>query len=116
ASSASAATPASAPEPPRLITIDAEDASIPNVLKILAEKGGLNLITGPGVSAGRLTLHIRDVPVDEAVDLIVRAAGLGYERIGNAVMVAAPGALDEQTGTSPYVVDPDYTYANGVQA
>ncbi len=110
-----AATPASTP-PQRLITIDAEDASTPNVLKILAEKGSLNLITGPGVSNGRLTLHIRDVPVDEAVDLIVRAAGLGYERIGNSVLVAEPAALKEQTGLSSYVVDLKYADATEVQA
>jgi len=85
------------------------------VLKILAEKGGINLITGPGVSTGRMTLHIRDVPVDEAVDLIVRAAGLGYERIGNSILVAEPAALKDQTGLSSYVMDLKYADAIDIQ-
>src|SRR4249920_1820775 len=67
----------------RVITLDADDAALPSVLKILAEKGDLNIVTGPGVSAGRLTIHMKNVPIEQAVNLVVRAAGLAYERIGN---------------------------------
>jgi type IV pilus secretin PilQ/predicted competence protein len=101
--------------PERLITLDAEDAYLPSVLKILAEKGDLNIITGPGVSSGRLSIHMRDVPVDQAVNLVVRAAGLAYERIGNSVLVAEPSALKEETGLSSYVVDLQYADANDVR-
>jgi type II secretory pathway component GspD/PulD (secretin) len=90
--------------PPRLITLDAEDAYLPSVLKILAEKGDLNIITGPGVTAGRLSIHMRDVPVDQAVNLVVRAAGLAYERIGNSVLVADSKSLKDETGLSSYVL------------
>jgi len=38
------------------ITIDAEDAYLPSVLKVLAEKGELNIITGPGVTGGRISI------------------------------------------------------------
>ncbi len=99
----------------RLITLDAEDASLPSVLKILAEKGDLNIVTGPGVTAGRLTIHLKDVPVDQAVNLVVRAAGLAYERIGNSILVAEPGALKEETGLSSYVVDLKYAAAEDVR-
>jgi type IV pilus assembly protein PilQ len=95
----------------RPITLDAEDAPLPSVLKILAEKGDLNIITGPSVAAGRLTVHMKDVPVDQAVNLVVRAAGLAYERIGNSILVADPRALKEETGLSSYVVDLRYADA-----
>ncbi len=113
-----AAPPAAAVSRPadHLITLDAEDAPLPNVLKILAEKGDLNVITGPGVTAGRLTVHMRDVPVDQAVNLVVRAAGLGYERIGNSILVAEPRALKEETGLSSYVVDLKFAQAEDVKA
>ena len=74
----------------QLVSLDADDASLPAVLKILAEKGDLNIITGPGVSAGKLTIHMKDVPIEQAVNLVVRAAGLAYERIGNSILVADP--------------------------
>ena len=99
----------------RLITLDAEDAPLPSVLKILAEKGGLNVITGPGVTSGRLTVHMKDVPIEQAVNLVVRAAGLAYERIGNLILVAEPQALKEETGLSSYVVELKYANAADVK-
>ena len=106
------APPARATDTDKLITLDAEDAYLPSVLKILAEKGDLNIVTGPGVTTGRLSIHMKDVPIDQAVNLVVRAAGLGYERIGNSVLVASLEALKEETGRSSYVVD--LKYANGI--
>ena len=100
----------------KLITLDAEDAYLPTVLKILAEKGDLNIITGPGVAAGRLSIHMKDVPIDQAVNLVVRAAGLAYERIGNSILVADLKTLKEETGLSSYVVELKYADARDVQA
>jgi type IV pilus assembly protein PilQ len=110
------ATPAPASSAVRLITLDAEDAPLPSVLKILAEKGDLNIITGAGATTiGRLTIHMKDVPLDQAVNLVVRAAGLAYERIGNSILVANPQALKEETGLSSYVVDLKYADAVDVK-
>ena len=95
----------------KLITLDAEDAYLPTVLKILAEKGDLNIITGPGVAAGRLSIHMKNVPIDQAVNLVVRAAGLVYERIGNSILVADAKTLKEETGLSSYVVELKYADA-----
>ena len=100
---------------PKLISLDAEDSYLPSVLKILAEKGNLNIITGPGVSAGRISIHMKDVPVDQAVNLVVRAAGLAFERIGNSVVVADAQSLKEETGLSSYVVDLKYANAGDIQ-
>lgn len=97
------------------VSLDAEDAALPTVLKILAEKGGLNIVTGPGVTSGRITIHMKDVPVDQAVNLVVRAAGLAYERIGNSILVAEVSSLKEETGLSSYVVDLKYADANEVK-
>ncbi len=102
--------------PTKLVSLDADDASLPAVLKILAEKGDLNIITGPGVAAGKLTIHMKDVPVEQAVNLVVRAAGLAYERIGNSILVAAPASLKEETGLSSYVVSLKFADANDVKA
>jgi type IV pilus secretin PilQ/predicted competence protein len=104
-------TPASGASPDPLVSLDAEDAALPNVLKILAEKGGLNLITGAGVSEGRVTLRLKDVPIEAAVNLVVRAAGLSYERIGNSILVADPAMMKGEIGLSSYLVDLKYADA-----
>jgi len=100
----------------RTISLDAEDAYIPSVLKILADKGGLNIITGPGVTNERISIHMKDVPVDQAVNLVVRAAGLAYERIGNSILVADSKSLKEETGLSSYMIELKYADANEVKA
>ena len=99
----------------KTITLDAEDAYLPSVLKVLAEKGDLNIVTGPGVSGGRISIHMKDVPLDQAVNLVVRAAGLAYERIGNSILVGDPKSLKEETGLSAYIVDLKFADASDVK-
>ncbi len=115
-SPAAAPPPAVTPATNRLVSLDAADADLPRVLQILAERGGFNLITGPGVAAGRISVRMKDVPVEQAVNLVVRAAGLGYERIGNSILVADLRSLKDETGLSSYVVELKYADATDVQA
>jgi len=97
------------------VSLDADDALLPAVLKILAEKGNLNIVTGPGVASGHITIHLKDVPVEQAVNLVVRAAGLAYERIGNSILVAESKSLQEETGLSSYTIELKYADASEVQ-
>src|SRR5262245_10270862 len=97
------------------VSLDADDALLPAVLKILAEKGNLNIVTGPGVAAGHVTIHLKDVPVEQAVNLVVRAAGLAYERIGNSILVAEAKSLQDETGLSSYTIELKYADASEVK-
>jgi len=119
-SPSSAQPPAQSPPPitpqfDKLVSLDATDADLPRVLQLVADRGGFNLITGPGVSAGRISVHMKDVPVEQAVNLVVRAAGLSYERIGNSILVADSKSLKEETGLSSYVVELKYADASEVK-
>ena len=105
-----------APITSKLISLDAKDAYLPDVLKILADRGGLNIITGPGVTGGRISILMKDVPVDQAVNMVVRAAGLAYERIGNSILVADANSLKAETGLSSYVVELKYADATEVKS
>lgn len=99
----------------KLVSLEADDAYLPAVLKVLAEKGGLNIVTGPGVAAGKVTIRLKDVPVEQAVNLVVRAAGLAYERIGNSILVADAESLKGETGLSSYTIALNYADATEVQ-
>ena len=113
---AAGVVPASAANLDKLISLDADDAYLPAVLKILAEKGDLNIVTGPNVASGKITIHLKDVPVEQAVNLVVRAAGLAYERIGGSILVADSKSLAEETGLSAYTIPLQYADAIDVQA
>lgn len=96
----------------RLVTIDADDAFLPSVLSILAEKSGYNIVTGPGVNKEeKVSIHLKDTPIEQAMNLVVRAAGLSYEIVGRSFLVAPARMLKEQVGLTSYIIDLQYTDA-----
>src|SRR5262245_16422954 len=71
---------------PRLISLDFKDADINNILRILAEFSGLNIVTSDDVK-GKVTVKLQNVPWQQALDSVVRAAKLGYVQEGNIIRV-----------------------------
>lgn len=104
---------------PRLkspITLWAKDANLSEVLKVLAERSSMNFVAGEGVHREKITIILNKTPLDEAINLLVRAAGLSYEIIGNSVLIAEPEKLKDEVGQSAYVVALKYASANEVAA
>ena len=102
---------------PRLklpISMRAQDASLSEILKILADRSGMNFVTGEGVYKEKITMILNRTPVDEAIDLVVRAAGLSYEIIGNSVLIAESDKLKGEVGQQGYVVALKYATAEEV--
>ncbi|MBI4012173.1 MAG: secretin and TonB N-terminal domain-containing protein, partial [Candidatus Rokubacteria bacterium] len=71
---------------PRLISLDFKDADINNILRILAEFSGLNIVSSDDVK-GKVTVKLQNVPWQQALDSVVRAAKLGYVQEGNIIRV-----------------------------
>ncbi len=96
-----------------IVSIDAEDTYLPTVLSILAAKSGYNIVTGPGVSKEeRISIHLKDTPIEEAMNLVVRAAGLSYEIVGSSFLIANADKLKEQVGLNSYVIPLQYAEAS----
>ncbi len=79
----------------RRIDLDFKDADIHNILRLLAEVGGVNVVTSDDVT-GSVTIRMRDVPWDQALDVILQAKGLGAERKGNLIRVAPQDVLEKE--------------------
>ncbi len=95
------------------ITLHADDAPLSIVLSMLAEESGYNIVTGPNVNQNdELSIHLDDVAVNEAINLIIRASGLSYEIIGNSILVAKQEKIMEDVGVKPHVIS--LQYANTV--
>jgi type II secretory pathway component GspD/PulD (secretin) len=94
-----------------LVTLHAEDTAVMDILDVLADRSGLNIVAGPAVQGRSITLHLRDTPFDEALALVSRAAGLGFERIGRSILVADPARLASNTGLVSQVFELDYADA-----
>jgi type IV pilus assembly protein PilQ len=79
----------------RRIDLDFKDADIHNILRLLAEVGGVNVVTSDDVR-GSVTIRMRNVPWDQALDVILQAKGLGMVRRGNLIRVAPLEALEKE--------------------
>jgi type II secretory pathway component GspD/PulD (secretin) len=88
-----------------LVTLQATDTPVGDVLKILADRGGLNIVTSPEVSTRMISIRLSETPFEEALNLVVRAAGLAYERVGGTILVADVDRLLTRTGLVTRVFD-----------
>jgi len=70
-----------------LITLTLKDADIKDVLKTFSVLTDLNIVLDPGVS-GSVTVELRNVPWDQALDLILKINGLDYVLENNVLRVA----------------------------
>jgi type IV pilus assembly protein PilQ len=71
---------------PSKISLDFKDADVRNILKLIAEVSELNMIIGDEVK-GRMTLKLVDVPIDQALEVILQSQSLGMVRNGNVIRV-----------------------------
>ena len=79
----------------RRIDLDLKDADIHNVLRLLADVGHVNVVTADDVS-GNITIRMRNVPWDQALDVVLQAKGLGMVRQGNLIRVAPLAQLQKE--------------------
>lgn len=79
----------------RRIDLDFHNADIHNILRLLAEVGGVNVVTSDEVS-GAVTIRMQNVPWDQALDVILQAKGLGMVRRGNLIRVAPLATLEKE--------------------
>jgi len=98
-----------------LVTLEADNASLTSVFQILTEKSGWNIVTGPSVEGRRISIRVIDVPVGEAFDLVVKASGLAYEKIGSSILVEDPENLGEEASLQSFVVKLNYADAGEVK-
>lgn len=68
------------------VDLDLKSADLVNVFRLLAEVGHVNIVV-VGEMSGTVTMRLRHVPWDQALDVIVRAKGLVIERDGNIILV-----------------------------
>ena len=99
-----------------LVTLHAEDAVLPGILSILARESVYNIVTDPNVNQqDKISIHLDDVPIEQAINLVVRAVGLSYEIVGNSFLIADPKKLKEEVGVTSYVITLKYASAEDVK-
>ncbi len=79
----------------RRIDLDLKDADIHDVLRTFADVGRVNVVTADNVS-GSVTIRMRNVPWDQAMETVLQAKGLGMVQKGNLIRVAPIADLNKE--------------------
>jgi type IV pilus assembly protein PilQ len=69
------------------LSLNFQNIEVRSVLQVIADFTGLNIITSDTVT-GNLTLRLKDVPWDQALDIITQSKGLTMRKTGNVILVA----------------------------
>jgi type IV pilus assembly protein PilQ len=91
-----------APQRPRYVgkkvSFEFKDIDIHNLLRIIAEISKKNIVVADDVG-GKVTIRLRNVPWDQALDLVLRSKSLGQEDLGNILRVAPLSKLEDEANS-----------------
>lgn len=69
------------------LSLNFQDVEIRSVLQVIADFTDLNIIASDSVK-GSMTLRLKDVPWDQALDIVLQTNGLDKRRTGNVIFIA----------------------------
>jgi type IV pilus assembly protein PilQ len=79
----------------RRITLDVMDADIVNILRLFGDISGRNIVVAENVE-GKVTIKLRNVPWDQALDVILKTKQLGKETRGGIIRIALQADLNKE--------------------
>ncbi len=76
------------------MTMDFVDADVTNILRLIGEISNLNIIWGPEVK-GTVSMRLKNVPWDQALDLVLTNNNLGMRQEGNVIWVTTRAKITQ---------------------
>ena len=78
------------------ISLNFQSIEVRSLLQVIADFTNFNIVTSDTV-AGTLTLRLKDVPWDQALQIIMEAKGLGMRKTGSVLWIAPKDEIDART-------------------
>jgi len=78
------------------LSLNFQNIEVRSLLQVIADFTDFNIVTSDTV-AGTLTLRLKDVPWDQALQIIMDSRGLGMRRSGTVLWIAPKEEIDERT-------------------
>jgi type IV pilus assembly protein PilQ len=69
------------------LSLNFQNIEVRSLLQVIADFTNFNIVTSDSVT-GAVTLRLKDVPWDQALDIVLQAKGLGMRKTGNVIWVA----------------------------
>ena len=79
----------------KMISLDFQEAKIKAVLRLLAETGGVSIVSGDDVPDKNITIHMKKVPWEQALDTILEVNGLAKKQMGDVISVVTLKKMKE---------------------
>ena len=74
------------------LSLNFQNIEVRSLLQVIADFTNFNVVTSDSVT-GNVTLRLKDVPWDQALDIILQAKGLGMKKNGNVLQIAPKDEL-----------------------
>ncbi len=87
------------------VSISVQDTEMRSVLKFISEQSGTSIVISPDVSTKQLDINLKNVDLEEALDVILKPYGCGYRKVGETIVVDQLENLDRLTAVEPLVSD-----------
>jgi len=78
------------------VDFDFKDAPLPDLLRVIADTGRVNIVIPDTLSSAKVTVRLKRVPWDQALEVILSSHGLWYRREGNLYRIADRKELDKE--------------------
>ena len=89
------------------LSLNFQNIEVRSLLQVIADFTNFNIVTSDTVT-GALTLRLKDVPWDQALQIIMDAKGLGMRKTGSVLWIAPKDEIDDRTKK-------DYQAAQAIQ-
>ena len=81
-----------------LVNMNVTNAEVRDVLTALAGVGQVSIVADDSVT-GRITIQLRDIPFETALELVTKTKGLVTQKVGNVIVVADGSKMGRSFGT-----------------
>lgn len=86
------------------ISVDFKDADILDIVRLMAELGSFQVVAHPGIAC-KLTLKLKEVPLETAFDLALKTCGLGAEEASGIRRIASRAQLTAEHAEARKLAD-----------
>src|SRR5262245_1392201 len=76
----------------QVVSIDAKDVDLADLVRLIAETANLNVVIHPAVQ-GKVNLTVKDAPWEVVLDMVLKNYGFGKEIIGNTMRIAPADSI-----------------------
>jgi len=101
---APASAPLRTPADETRISVDFKDADILDIVRLMAELGNFQVVAHPGIAC-KLTLKLKEVPLETAFDLALKTCGLGSEEESGIRRIATRAQLTAEHAEARKLAD-----------